>query len=67
MTSVAALRAEIALRYGGGGPEGFKPKPDRIRSVRRRQVLQLMKDRHGRHLPDMRLAGLSFSCSLSSD
>ncbi len=52
MTTVAARRADIALRYGGGGPEGFKPKPDRIRSVRRRQVLQLIKDRHGGDLPD---------------
>jgi hypothetical protein len=37
------------MKRGAGGPESHK---DRIRSVRRRQVLQLIKDRHGGHLPN---------------
>jgi hypothetical protein len=46
----AARKAEIAQRYAKRG--GRLSKPAQIKSLRRAQVLRLLKDRHGPTLPD---------------
>ena len=43
-----ARHAEIKRRYERRKP----PKPDYIKAIRRRQVLKLMRHRHGELLPD---------------
>lgn len=49
---VQARHAEIKRRYDRDRKWDGKTKGDRIKSVRRRQVLRVLQDRHGKTLPD---------------